>query len=467
MRPPPGPWRHPSPWTTKGTLRPAGVDGRSPRRRRRTARSACFTHSTTTSPASASRSGRRGRHALANVRGDAALEGEHLPSVHRRLRDGAQFVIGRDDERLVPGTNLRICVPHELREDVLPLAMEWDGVILNDNPKLRGGECVDQATGTRGFQREPSVLRAQGEDMFAIHVDVANLARVLRNDVRYGAGQERVRGTAPELEVGRRSDPQRAPIDRPSTRGPSPEFLEGRLALPEKSERESSARGPFAEEDFRRLEGLQVERLRDDRLAHRPDVIELEGHGTPHRLDRDVHVRHLESLVDDVSETLAERSAALGEDEESLRRRRAVPFRQPPSEPVEDRTVRGLRADVVQRPVPGDRLELFQEFVVAPQLSHRVEQRRMGPRAAFGEPPQVALGNRLADLPDRPEARVQIVLSEEGLLGRDPFHGMRGADGTEATALSDIARAARAVGEEHATVAGILRVRSGVEEVAP
>src|SRR5437879_4800398 len=268
--------------------------------------------------------------------------------------------------------------------------MEWDGVILNDNPELRGGECVAQATGTRGFQREPSVLRAQGENMFAIHVDVANLARVLRNHVRYGAGQERVCRTTPELEVGRRSDPQRAPIDRPCARSPGPEFVEGRLALPEKSEGESGARGPFAEEDFRRLEGLQVKRLRDDRLAHRPDVIELEGHGTPHRLDRDVHVRHLESLVDDVSETLAERSAALGEDEEALRGRGAVPFRQPPSEPVEDRAVRGLRADVVQRSMPGDRLELFQEFVVPPQLPHGVEQRRMSPGPALGEPPQVA-----------------------------------------------------------------------------
>src|SRR3989442_4849669 len=40
------------------------------------------------------------------------------------------------------------------------------------------------------------------------------------------------------------------------------------------------------------------------------------------------------------------------------------------------------------------------------------------------------------------------------------------ADGTEATTFSDIARATRAVGEKHATVAGILRVRGGVEQVA-
>jgi len=104
---------------------------------------------------------------------------------------------------------------------------------------------------------------------------------------------------------------------------------------------------------------------------------------------------------------------------------------------------------------------------VLPQLSHGVEQRRMSPGPALGEPPQVALDNRLADLADRPEARVQIVLGEEDLLGRDLLHGMRHAYGTEATARSDIARAARAVGEEHATVAGILRVRGGIKEVAP
>src|SRR3989454_12663423 len=458
MRPPPGPWRHPSPWTTKGTLRPAGVDGRSPRRRRRTARSACSTPSTTTSPASASRSGRRGRHALANVRGEAALEGEHLPSVHRGLGDGAQFVVGRDDEGLVSRTNLRIRLPHEFREDILPLAVEWDGVLLHDDPELRGGERVAQTAGTRGFQREQSVLRSQGENMFAIHMDVANLPRVLRYDVRYGAGQERVRCTTPELEVGRGPDPQGVPIDRPGTGGPVPQFVERRLALPEESERESRPGGPFAEEDFRRFEGLQVERLRGDGLAHRPDVIEFEGHGTPHRLDRDVHVRYLEGLGDDVSETLGEWSAALGEDQEAFRRRRGVAFQQPPPEPVEDRAVRRLRTDVAQRSTPGDRLELFEEFVVPTQLPHGVEQRRMSPGSAFGEPPEVTFDNRLADLPDRPEARVQVVLGEKGLLDGDLLHGMRGADGTEATAFSDLARAARAIGEEHATVAGVFGV---------
>src|SRR2546425_6161837 len=303
--------------------------------------------------------------------------------------------------------------------------------------------------------------------MLAIHVDIANLPRVLRYDVGYGAGQERVRRTAPELEIGRGSDPQCVPIDRPGTGGPGPELVEGRLALPKESEGESCARRPLAEEDFRRLEGLQVERLRDDRLAHRPDLIELEGHGTPHRLDCDVDVRNLEGPVDDVSETLAEGSAALGEDEQAFRRRRGVPFQQPPPEPVEDRAVRGLRADVVQRSTPRDRLELFQEFVVPPQLPQGVEQFRMSPRPTLGEPPQGAFDNRLADLPDRPEARVQIVLGEEGLLGGDLLHRMCRADGTEATAFSDLARVASAVGEEHATVARVLRVGSGVEQVAP
>src|SRR5438552_2278272 len=91
----------------------------------------------------------------------------------------------------------------------------------------------------------------------------------------------------------------------------------------------------------------------------------------------------------------------------------------------------------------------------------------MGPGPALREPPQVALANRLTDLADRPEASMQIVLCEEGLLGRDLLHGMRGAHGTQATAFSDIARATGAIGEEHASVAGILRVRGGVEEIAP
>src|SRR3989454_1673554 len=196
MRPPPGPWRHPSPWTTKGTLRPAGVDGRSPRRRRRTARSACSTPSTTTSPASVSRSGRRGRHALPNVRGDAALEGEHLPLVHRRLRDGAEFVIGRDDQRLVPAMDLRIRVKHELREDVLPLAVEWDGVLFHDNPEFRGGERFAQTAGTRGFHGEQSVFRAQGENILALHPDIPNRSRVLENYRICGAVPNPLRCTA-------------------------------------------------------------------------------------------------------------------------------------------------------------------------------------------------------------------------------------------------------------------------------
>src|SRR5439155_1699364 len=193
------------------------------------------------------------------------------------------------------------------------------------------------------------------------------LPRILRDDVRYGAGQECIRGTAPELEVGRGPDSQRVPIDRPSTRGPGPEFVERRLALPEESEGKAGAGRPFAEEDLRRLDGL----------------------------------------------------------------------------------------------------ELLQEFVMPAELPHGVEQGRMGPGPALREPPQVALANRLTDLADRPEASMQIVLCEEGLLGRDLLHGMRGAHGTQATAFSDIARATGAIGEEHASVAGILRVRGGVEEIAP
>src|SRR5438034_883884 len=184
-----------------------------------------------------------------------------------------------DDQGLVPWTNLGIRIPYKLREDVLPFAVERDGILLDDNAEPREGEGLCETTGTRGLQREPSVLRAQGENMFAIHVDVANLPRILRDDVRYGAGQECIRGTAPELEVGRGPDSQRVPIDRPSTRGPGPEFVEGRLALPEESEGKAGAGRPFAEEDLRRLEGLDIEDLRDNRLGRRPDVIELEGDG--------------------------------------------------------------------------------------------------------------------------------------------------------------------------------------------
>src|SRR3989442_1288154 len=94
------------------------------------------------------------------------------------------------------------------------------------------------------------------------------------------------------------------------------------------------------------------------------------------------------------------------------------------------------------------------------------EQGGRGRAPPLREPPQVALGDRLTDLPDRTEARVQVVFGEEGLLGRDLLHRMRGADGTEAAALSDVGRTTRPVREEHAAVAGVLRVRGRVEQVA-
>src|SRR5436190_15294316 len=87
--------------------------------RMRRARGASCTRSTTTSLASVSRSGRCGRHALPHAGGDAALEGEHLATVHRRLANTAQVILERDDERLVPRSKVRVRVADEFREDVL------------------------------------------------------------------------------------------------------------------------------------------------------------------------------------------------------------------------------------------------------------------------------------------------------------------------------------------------------------
>src|SRR5207247_3029145 len=125
----------PSPSTTTGTSARRDAAGRSRRTRARRARGACCTRSTTTSLASASRSGRCGRHALAHAGGDAALEGEHLLALHRRLADRAQIVVAGDDERLVPRPQLRVRVADELREDVPALPDERDRVRIDDNPE--------------------------------------------------------------------------------------------------------------------------------------------------------------------------------------------------------------------------------------------------------------------------------------------------------------------------------------------
>src|SRR5207245_7533491 len=182
--------------------------------------------------ASASRSGRPARHALPDVRGDAALEGEHLAAVHRRSRDGAQLVDGRDDQGFVSRTNLRVCLPHELREHILPFAVEWDGVRFDDNPEPRLRECLRQTTGTRRLQAEQTIGGAKRDDVFAVDEDVSNLPRVLRYNERDCAGKQRVRRTSAELEVSRGPDSQRAPIDRSAPWSPGTQFVEGRLVLP-------------------------------------------------------------------------------------------------------------------------------------------------------------------------------------------------------------------------------------------
>src|SRR2546427_10883677 len=93
----------------------------------------------TTSPVSVWRSGRHGRHALAHARGDAALEGEHLAAVHRGLGDRTQLIVGRHDEGFVPRTELRIRIPDEPCEHVLPLAGEGYRVPIDGDPGVRNG----------------------------------------------------------------------------------------------------------------------------------------------------------------------------------------------------------------------------------------------------------------------------------------------------------------------------------------
>src|SRR2546427_4026073 len=107
-----------------------------------------------TSPVSAWRSGRHGRHALAHARGDAALEGEHLAAVHRGLGDRAQLVVGRHDESFVPRTDLGIRIPDELCEHVLPLADKGYRVRIDDDPELPNGERFPKATGARSPRRD-------------------------------------------------------------------------------------------------------------------------------------------------------------------------------------------------------------------------------------------------------------------------------------------------------------------------
>src|SRR3989449_824500 len=335
----------------------------------------------------------------------------------------------------VSGTNLRIGLSHELREDVLPFAVEWDGVLVDDNPQPRQRERLRQTTGARGLQSEQPIRGAKRDHVFAIREDVSDLPRVPRYNVRDCSGKQRVRGTSTELEVSRGPDSQRVPIDRSAPRSPGSQVVEGRLALPQDSERKTRARRPLAEEDLGRFEGFQVERLRDNRLTHRPDLIELEGHRAPHRLDHEVDVRHAGDLVDHRSQALAKRPAALGENEEAFRGRCAVSLLKPPPEPMEDRAMRGLGADVGERSGAGNLYALFQEFVMAAELAHGGPQRGMGARPPLRQATQGALGDRLTDLPDRTEARVQVVFGEEGPLRRPPFHTMRGGGGATASAL--------------------------------
>src|SRR5213076_2932 len=175
----------------KATSARPGGDARSSQKPPPKARWACSGPSTTTWRASASRSGRVRRHALADARRDAALESPHLPPVHRRLGDGAEVVLGRNDKDLVPRADLRIGVADETREDV------------------------------------------------------ADLAVVLRYDVGYEPPQEGVRGAEAELELGRGADPQGLPVGDPAARGARLEIFECGRSLPQNAEVEAGAWGPL------------------------------------------------------------------------------------------------------------------------------------------------------------------------------------------------------------------------------
>src|SRR5437867_2467777 len=69
---------------------------------------------------------------------------------------------------------------------------------------------------------------------------------------------------AAELEVGGRTNPRHIPIDNPIARGPGLEFVDAGLPLPQEAEGKTRACGPITEEDFRSLQGLDVEQIWHD-----------------------------------------------------------------------------------------------------------------------------------------------------------------------------------------------------------
>src|SRR5947207_3465308 len=450
----------------KATSARPGGDARSSQKPPPKARWACSGPSTTTWRASASRSGRGRRHALADTRRDAALESPHLPPVHRRLGDGAEVVLRRNDQDLVARADLRIGVADETREHVLPVPLERDRIRFDDHAEARRRERRAETPGAGRLEGEEAVLGPEGEDVLSVREDVADLAVVLRYDVGYEPPQEGVRGAEAELELGRGADPQGLPVGDPAARGARLEIFECGRSLPQNAEVEAGARGPLPEEHLRGLGGLDVGPLRDDRLGHGPHVVELDRDGTPEGFHDRVDIRLREHLREDRSEGLRERAAAFREDQQALRGRRSISFDRPPAEPMEDRPMGCFGSDVVQGASRGERLRLLEERVVLADVPQGAGRGGVRPRPTLHEFPEVALRDRPPDLADRGEADMQVVLREEGLVRGDVPDGMFGADRARATGLAEFRCAARSLREEHAAVASIFRVGRGVGQVA-
>ena len=128
--------------------------------------------------------------------------------------------------------------------------------------------------------------------------------------------------------------------------------------------------------------------------------------------------------------------------------------------------MRGLRSDVVQSSGARRGLKLLQEIVVPTQLPEGIEQSRVAPCASFDELPEVSGGDGASDLSHGAEADVEIVFREQRLARGDVLDRVGRAHRAEAAALAEFRGAPRPIGEEHAPVARVLRIRGRVEEVA-
>src|SRR3972149_6656714 len=341
----------------------------------------------------------RGWRPLANAGGEAALEGEHLPGRHEHLSHGAEFIFPRDHEGFVSDTKARIRVPDELREHILPLAVERHGVRTAHDSEGGSVERPLKAAGACELQREETVLRAEGEHVLPIDEDVSHLARVLRNDIRHVSRKQRICGSTAELIVRGRANSQVVPVDHAAPRGPFAQFLNRVWPLPEAAERIPGARGPFHEEGLGRLLRLWTKVVRNDALGHRPHMVELERQGAPEGPHDDMDVRVLEDPGHEGRVPLGEGAVAFREDEHPLRRGRSISLPHPPPETMEDGPMCGFGSDVVQGAPPREGLGLLEEIVVAAQLANRVDEGGMGSRPSLPELPEGPLPPRPAPPP--------------------------------------------------------------------